>query len=170
VRDSKALFLALLALASPPTAASSVESSGEAKHYSPYAQTTQATNVYWGDSHLHTAFSLDAGLFGNTLEPDDAYRCARGEELVSSTGIPVKLARPLDWMVLTDHTDLMGIAADIHSGTANILAEKKGREWHEAFQKGGEAAFDLIGNFSQMTLPEQMVIDYSPGSEVFGRI
>ncbi len=172
--QKKTLCSTLLALAALPAAASSDVVSEAAKHYSPYAGTTQATNVYWGDSHLHTAFSLDAGLFGNTLEPDDAYRFARGEELISSTGIPVKLARPLDWMVLTDHTDLMGIAADIQSGTPNILADKKGKEWHEAFQKGGkaagEAAFDLISNFSQMTLPEQMVTDYSPGSEVFGRV
>jgi hypothetical protein len=77
-------------------------------------------------------------------------------------------------MVLTDHTDLIGTATDIQSGTPNILADKKGKEWHEAFKKGGnaagEAAFDLIGNFAQMTLPEQLVEDYSPGSEVFGRI
>lgn len=171
---SKTIISALLALASLHAAASSTKTSEAAKQYSPYAGTTLATNVYWGDSHLHTGFSLDAGLFGNTLEPDDAYRFARGAELVSSTGIPVKLARPLDWMVLTDHTDLMGVAADIQSGTPNILAEKKGKEWHEAFQKGGkaagEAAFDLISNFSQMTLPKQMVSDYSPGSEVFARV
>ena len=106
--------------------------------------------------------------------PDDAYRFARGGELISSSGIPVKLARPLDWMVLTDHTDLMGIATDIQSGSPNILADKKGKEWHEAFKKGGkvagDAAFDLISNFAQMTLPEQLVEDYSPGSEVFGRV
>jgi len=172
--QKKTLFSILLALSSLPSTASSDGISETAKHYSPYAETTQATNVYWGDSHLHTGFSLDAGLFGNTLEPDDAYRFARGEELISSTGIPVKLARPLDWMVLTDHTDLMGVAADIQSGTPNILALKKGKEWHEAYKKGGkaagEAAFDLIRNFAQMTLPEKMVTDYSPGSEVFGRV
>jgi hypothetical protein len=168
------LLSALTALTVVPAAASFEDTSAAAKNYSPYANTTQANNVYWGDSHLHTAFSLDAGLFGNTLVPDDAYRFARGEELISSTGIPVKLTRPLDWMVLTDHTDLMGITADIQSGTSNILAEKKGKEWREAFQKGGKAAaaaaFDLIVNFAQMTLPEQIVSDYSPGSEVFGRV
>jgi hypothetical protein len=168
------LSFALLSLAALHVAASTEGSSSAAMNYSPYATTTQATNVYWGDSHLHTGLSLDAGLFGNKLGPDEAYRFARGEELKSSSGIPVKLARPLDWMVLTDHTDLMGIASDIQSGTPNILADKKGKEWHEAFNKGGaaagEAAFDLIGNFAQMTLPEQLVEDYSPGSEVFGRV
>ncbi|WP_370981161.1 DUF3604 domain-containing protein [Agaribacterium sp. ZY112] len=144
------------------------------KNYSPYANTTQASNVYWGDSHLHTGLSLDAGLFGNTIGLDDAYRFARGDEIKSSTGIPVKLSRPLDWLIVTDHTDLMGIAADIKSGTPNILADKKGKEWHEAFVKGGKAAgaaaFDLITNFSQMTLPEQLLEDYSPGSDVFNGV
>ena len=144
------------------------------KKYSPPANATHATNVYWGDSHLHTGLSLDAGLFGNTLGPDEAWRLARGEKIVSSTGIPVQLARPLDWMVLTDHSDMMGIATDIKEGTPNIVADPKGKEWHEGFKKGGraagEAAFDLIQNFSQMTVPEQLVKDYSPGSKVFGRV
>ena len=83
------------------------------KKYSPPANTTHATNVYWGDSHLHTGLSLDAGLFGNNLGPDDAFRLARGEKITSSTGLPVKLARPLDWIVMTDHSDMMGIATDI---------------------------------------------------------
>ncbi len=144
------------------------------KKYSPHANNTQPNNVYWGDSHLHTGLSLDAGLFGNTVSIDDAYRLARGEQINSAKGIPVKLARPLDWLIVTDHSDLMGIAADIQNGTDNILAIPKGKEWHEGFKKGGkaagEAAFDLISNFSQMTLPKQLIKEYSPGSEVFGRI
>ncbi len=127
--------------------------------YSPYAQRSFPSRVYWGDTHLHTSLSLDAGLFGNTLGPDEAWRFARGEEVVSSTGLPVKLGRPLDWMVLTDHTDLMGIATDIQRGAPNVLAVPKGKEWHEGFKKGGkaagEAAFDLITHFAQMKVPEQ---------------
>jgi hypothetical protein len=168
------VFSALLIAPVGAALAAPQDADGTASTYSPYAMTTQANNVYWGDSHLHTALSLDAGLFGNTLGPDEAFRFARGEELTSATGLPVKLARPLDWMILTDHTDLMGIAADIQSGTPNILAVEKGKEWHEGFKKGGkaagEAAFDLISNFAQMTLPEQIVEDYSPGSEVFGGV
>lgn len=168
------LLIATIATTSTQTLASSTKPTEAAKKYSPPANTTHATNVYWGDSHLHTGLSLDAGLFGNTLGPDEAWRLARGERIIASTGIPVQLARPLDWMVLTDHSDMMGIAADIKSGTPNILADKKGKEWHEGFKQGGraagEAAFDLIQNFSQMTLPEQLLNDYSPGSEVFGRV
>jgi len=144
------------------------------KTYSPYAQRNFPSRVYWGETHLHTGLSLDAGLFGNILGPEDAYRFARGEEIKSSTGLPVKLGRPLDWMAVTDHTDAMGLATDIQKGTPNILAVPKGREWHEGFKQGGQAAgkaaFDLITHFAQMKLPEQMLKDYAPGSRVTNNV
>lgn len=144
------------------------------KAYSPYAKRNFPTRVYWGETHLHTGLSLDAGLFGNILNHEDAYRFARGEEITSSTGQPVKLSRPLDWLVITDHSDMMGFATDIQNGAPNILKNPKGKEWHEGFKKGGEAAgkaaFDLITHFSQMTVPEQLVSDYSPGSEVYNNL
>ncbi len=90
--------------------------------------------MYWGDTHLHTALSLDAGLFGNTLGHEEAYRFARGEEVTSATGLPVKLSRPLDWLVITDHSDMMGFAPDVQRGAPNVLAEAKGREWNEGFR------------------------------------
>ena len=139
--------------------------------YSPYADRPFPNGLYWGETHVHTGLSLDAGLFGNILGHEDAYRFARGEQVRSSSGLPAKLRRPLDWLVITDHSDMMGIATDIQKGTPNILAVPKGKEWHEAFKKGGkaagEAAFDLITHFSQMTVPEQLVSDYSPGSKVY---
>jgi len=142
--------------------------------YSPYAQRSFPSQVYWGETHLHTGLSLDAGLFGNTTGHETAYRLARGEEVTSSTGLPVKLGRPLDWLVITDHSDMMGIATDIQEGAPNILADPKGREWYEGFQQGGqaagEAAFDLITNFTQGTIPPQMLEDYSPGSPVYTRV
>ncbi len=144
------------------------------KTYSPYAQRSFPSHVWWGDSHLHTGNSLDAGLFGNTVGLDDAYRLARGGEIKASTGLPIKLSRPLDWLIITDHTDLMGIAADIQKGAPTVMADPKGKEWAEAFQKGGreagEAAFDLITNFAQGTLPKALLEAYSPGSEVFNGI
>lgn len=143
----------------------------QGESYSPYAKRNFPSNVFWGETHLHTGLSLDAGLFGCILDHEDAYRFARGEEVTSSIGLPVKLSRPLDFLVVADHSDMMGIASDIKSGTPNILANEKGREWHEGFKKGGQAAadaaFDLIQSFSQMTLPEQLLEDYSPGSSVY---
>jgi hypothetical protein len=139
--------------------------------YSPYAKRGFPSRVFWGETHLHTGVSLDAGLFGATLGHEEAYRFARGEEVISSTGLPVKLSRPLDWLVIADHSDMMGIATDIQNGAPNILADPKGKEWHEGFRKGGEAAgkaaFDLITHFSQGTVPKSLLEAYSPGSAVY---
>ena len=151
-----------------------LESLYPGKAYSPYAQRYFPSQVYWGETHLHTGLSLDAGLFGNTLGHEDAYRLARGEEVISSTGLPVKLSRPLDWLVIADHSDMMGIATDIQRGAPNIVAIPEGKRWHEAFLEGGaaagKAAFELIQAFSQFTVPEKMVTDYSPGSANYANI
>jgi len=144
------------------------------KTYSPYAQRNFPSRIFWGETHLHTGVSLDAGLFGNILGHDDAYRFARGEEIKSSTGLPVKLGRPLDWLVIADHSDMMGIAFDIQSGAANIMAVPKGKEWAQGFQEGGEAAgkaaFDLITHFAQMKIPEELLNQYSPGSSIYNSV
>ncbi len=141
------------------------------KTYSPYAQRSFPSNVYWGDTHLHTALSADAGLFGNTLGLEQAYRFNRGEEVVSATGLPVKLGRPLDWLVIADHSDMMGFSTDLAKGAPNILATEEGKRWYEGLQAGGEAAadaaLDLITNFSQGNLPMQLLEDYSPGSKIY---
>ncbi len=153
---------------------SDIEGLYPGKAYSPYAQRSFPSQVYWGDTHVHTGLSLDAGVFGNTTGPETAYRFARGEEVVSSSGLPVKLGRPLDWLVITDHSDMMGFATDVQSGSPNMLADPKGREWHEGFMAGGDAAgraaFDMIASFTQGTFPENLAKDYSPGSNVYTKV
>jgi len=142
--------------------------------YSPYAKRDFPSNVYWGETHLHTGLSLDAGLFGNILGHEDAYRFARGEEITASSGQQAKLGRPLDWLVITDHSDMMGLASGVQNGDPNVLEVPKGKEWHEEFKKGGDAAgkaaFDLITHFAQMKVPEKLVSDYSPGSDVYNKL
>ena len=151
-----------------------VESLYPGKAYSPWAERSFPSRVYWGETHLHTGLSLDAGLFGNTTGHDTAYRLARGEEVTSSTGQPVKLSRPLDFLVITDHSDMMGIATDIQNGAPNIMANPKGKEWAEGFAKGGNAAgvaaFDLITSFAQGTIPEELLNQYSPGAPVYNNV
>ncbi|MEJ2533597.1 MAG: DUF3604 domain-containing protein, partial [Halioglobus sp.] len=119
------------------------------KSYSPYASRDFPNEVLWGDSHLHTGISFDAGTAGATLLPEDAYRFARGEEVVSSYDIPVKLSRPLDWLAVTDHTDNMGFIVDLAAGKPNILATPQGRDWHERLKTARkddkpEIAYDII--------------------------
>jgi hypothetical protein len=144
------------------------------KVYSPYAQRSFPSRVFWGDTHLHTALSMDAGLFGARLGLEDAYRFARGEEVMASSGQPAKLARPLDWLVIADHSDGMGFITDLAVGKPDVIAFEQGKKWYEGLQKGGEAsaaaALDLIGTFSQGQVDPEMMAEYSPGGKTYESI
>jgi len=141
------------------------------KVYSPYAHRNFPERPLWGDSHLHTALSMDAGLFGNRLPPRDAYRFARGEEVVSSTGQAVRLSRPLDWLAITDHSDGMGMVGDIAAGKPQLLAYEQAARWNKGMAEGGDAAvqaaLDLITTFSQGKMNPEMFALYSPGSKLY---
>ncbi|MHC4940122.1 MAG: DUF3604 domain-containing protein [Planctomycetota bacterium] len=127
------------------------------EHYSPYAGRNFPTRVYWGDTHLHTTMSMDAGAFGARLTPADAYRFARGEGLKSSTGLMVKLSRPLDFLVVSDHSDNMGFFPRLFAGDPAFLADPTGKRWYEMIQRGGqdgvEVAVEVIVAFSQNKFP-----------------
>lgn len=135
--------------------------------YSPYAERSFPTRPLFGDTHLHTSFSFDAGAFGARLAPRDAYRFARGEQVTASSGQPAKLSRPLDFLVVADHSDNMGFFPDLFAGKPSVLADPTGRKWYDMIQsgKGGEAAFEIINAFSQGTLPKDLI--YSPGTRAY---
>src|SRR5262245_56538985 len=135
--------------------------------YSPYAGRDFPTRPFFGDTHLHTSFSMDAGAFGTRIGPREAYRFARGEEITASSGQPVKLSRPLDFLVVADHSDNMGFFPDLIGGKAELLANPTGRKWYDLIQsgRGGEAAIDIIVQFSQGTFPKELM--YTPGSRAY---
>ncbi len=99
--------------------------------YSPYAGRRYPDRPYFGDSHVHTAWSADAGGSGATLGPEEATRFARGEQVVSTSGQPVKLGTPLDWVVITDHSDGMGVISEIKGGNAEMMADPTIKRWHD---------------------------------------
>jgi hypothetical protein len=119
------------------------------KIYSPYVERTAADanfaeGVYWGDTHLHTSYSTDAGMVGATLTPEDAYRFALGEEILSNTGQRVRLIRPLDFLVVSDHAENLGLAALIDESNPSLLANEWGREAHDLVKAGkGNDAFQI---------------------------
>src|ERR1041385_480868 len=94
--------------------------------YSPYVGRNFPTRPLFGDTHLHTSFSMDAGAFGCRLTPRDAYRFARGEEIMASSGQPAKLSRPLDFLVVADHSDGFGFFPQLLSGDPELLATPEG--------------------------------------------
>lgn len=94
--------------------------------FSPYAGRTYPTRPLFGDTHLHTAISVDAGTM-NRLGQEEAFRFARGEEVTSMGGLRAKLSRPLDWLVVSDHAELYGLMPQLLAGDPDILATKQGR-------------------------------------------
>ena len=125
------------------------------------------TRPLFGDTHLHTGWSFDAGTFGCRLTPGDAYRFARGEEISASSGQPAKLARPLDFLVVADHSDNMGLFTDLLAGKPELLANRMGRRWYNLIRagKGGEAAFEISFALSSGLFPKDMV--YTPATPAF---
>ncbi len=137
--------------------------------YSPYANRNFPTNVYWGDTHVHTGMSMDAGAFGARLKPADAYRFARGEQLRSSTGQDVKLSRPLDFLVVSDHSDNMGFFPRLIGGEPSMLADPTGRRWYDMINAGGQegtkAAVEIIQALTGNKFPPALAA--LPGTDAY---
>ena len=123
--------------------------------YSPYAGKNYPTKLLWGDTHVHTNLSLDARAFGVILGPEEAYRLARGNEVTTSHGEQIKLSRPLDWLVVTDHSDAMGAMHEVVAGNEELLKDPKVKEWHERIHAGGDealgATMEIIETFAGIT-------------------
>ncbi len=113
--------------------------------YSPYPQQNFPNQVYFGETHLHTSFSTDAGMIGNTLGPDEAFRIARGKPFVSSMGVPGRLSRPFDFVVVADHSENLGLAPAIAASDPGLLAIPWGKKIHDLVKDGRPMdAFDMF--------------------------
>ena len=169
-----AFFLIVLAAAVSaqdpvPPPESLTDAFPQQRHYSPYAGRNFPTEVFWGDTHLHTGMSMDAGAFGARLSPEDAYRFARGEEITSSTGQQVKLSRPLDFLVVADHSDNMGFFPRLYAGEPSMLADPTGRRWYDQIQEGGQAAVavavEIVQAITGDSFPEALAS--LPGTDAY---
>ena len=98
--------------------------------YSPYVGRAFPDQVFFGDTHFHTNLSFDAGLVGTTLDVDAGFRFARGEKVISNTGQPVQLIRPLDFLVVRDHAEFIGLAPLIHESHPELLVDTSGNWVH----------------------------------------
>ncbi len=119
-------------------------------------------DVYFGDTHVHTGWSFDAGLDGATLSPTDAYRFAIGEEVTSNTGTKTRLKRPYDWFLISDHSDGMGTINEVIGGNAEMMENEILKRWNEAFASGEESAAadaksEVINLQSTGKLPQQIM-------------
>jgi hypothetical protein len=156
---SLAILLALYGTANATTSAmfDKEHTTAPVKEFSPNVNRNYPTNVYFGDTHLHTRLSMDAGTFGNRLGLEDAYRFTRGEEVTASKGFKAQLGRPLDFVVIADHSDGMGFFDMFASGDPMMMEKEEGRRWNKAINEGGQASVDaaleIITMFSQGKMP-----------------
>ena len=125
-RSELKAWLILMLTAILPVGVSAEES------YSPYVHQSYPTRVYWGDTHVHTALSHDAYILGNRLMPDDAYRFAKGETIRASSGRQVRLRRPLDFLMVADHAENLGVLPQLAAGGGSLPTTKVSRRWAKA--------------------------------------
>jgi hypothetical protein len=117
--------------------------------YSPYAGRKYPGRVYFGDTHHHTLNSGDAIMGGNRLGPEDSYRFALGEEVVSSSGVPAKLSRPLDFLVISDHAEGLGVVAELLAGNPAFMSDETMVRWNKALRAGGQEAIEARAEISR---------------------
>ena len=120
--------------------------------FSPYVGRSYPTRPLFGDTHLHTSVSVDAGTL-NRVGQEDAYRFARGEEVMSTGGLRAKLSRPLDFLVISDHAEMYGLMPQLLAGDPEILATETGKQWYKALTSGDfdtifATAMEIVGSLS----------------------
>lgn len=128
------------------------------RSFSPYANRKFPTRPLWGDQHVHTSWSFDAG-FACTLGVEEALRFARGEQVESTYGVPAQLSRPLDWLVMTDHSDSLGFTSEIRAGNKELMGDDLMKKWNKAMNSGDldqiiPVAMDAIQRQGEGTLPQ----------------
>lgn len=116
--------------------------------------------LLWGDTHLHTLNSADAFAFGARLSPADAYKFARGDVVVSNSGQKTQLNRPLDFLVVADHAEGLGLINELFVGNPKLISDPKAKRWHEMLNEGSEQSArvgkELIVSHANKTLPKTM--------------
>lgn len=122
----------------------------EAKDYSPWVDQNYPQRPFFGDTHVHTSLSFDGVTFGTKLDANDAYRFAKGEEVTSSTGMRAKLSRPLDFIVVADHAESLGVFNAVRDGNPKLMEVPTLRRWRDELRAGGETALGTYIEFVDM--------------------
>jgi hypothetical protein len=128
-----------------------------ASKFSPYAGRNFPTRVFFGDTHLHTAVSVDAGTMCR-IGQEDAFRFARGEEITTTHGLRAKLSRPLDFLVVSDHAEMYGLMPRLLAGDPEILSSEIGKRWYTELQSGDRdrifaTAMEIVASLSKKDPP-----------------
>lgn len=107
--------------------------------------TAYPEQVLWGDTHLHTSNSVDAFGFGTRLDPETALRFAMGEEVIATTGAKARLARPLDFLVVSDHAAGLGSTKALYEAPRMLIKDPTLLRWHDMMHEGPEGSLKAMG-------------------------
>jgi len=119
--------------------------------YSPPVANDNPTRVFWGDTHVHTSLSADAFSMGNrSMGPEQAYRFARGETVTAQGGVKARLARPLDFLMVADHADFLGVFPRVYSRSPDIIDTRLGRRWVGHVEAGAD--FRVMMEFAMLAM------------------
>ncbi len=128
--------------------------------YAPAALDDFPTEVFWGDTHVHSSFSVDANSMGNTrLSPADAYRFAKGHAVVANSGRTARLEAPLDFLVVSDHAEYMGLLPALRAGNEALLADPVGRRLSEGVRGDEASQYAVISEVIASLMASEPIID-----------
>ena len=128
------LLRVLAAALAAAVATAQPHSHANTETYSTGVGTDYPKQVFFGDLHLHSNISADAQSMGNLLLTSaDAYRFARGEQVMASNGLPARLKRPLDFLAVTDHAEFMGIYRMFNLQDPRLMETSLGQAWREKY-------------------------------------
>jgi hypothetical protein len=132
------------------------------------------TNLYWGDTHLHTSYSPDAYLMQNrSADPDTAYRYAKGYPVVHPYHkARIQIDTPLDFLVVSDHGEFMGVIPLLLQGDPRVAETETGRRYREWVQQGREIEMfgELIAQINKVAPPNPDLNNPEINAYVWGQI
>ncbi|MBK7948561.1 MAG: DUF3604 domain-containing protein [Deltaproteobacteria bacterium] len=139
--------------------------------YSPRLRPNPSRNLYWGDTHLHTSLSFDANASGNRLPPESAYRFAKGEVVLASSGLRALIDRPLDFLVVSDHAEYLGLLAALRADDPAVLGTPDGRRLRDRVASGAEGSVAVSWEIARSaTTGEAIAVDPRVGTTAWHRL
>ncbi|MFK7977988.1 MAG: DUF3604 domain-containing protein [Halioglobus sp.] len=141
-----------------------IATDSEAQQYAPRLTGPQQRNLYWGDLHVHSNFSPDAFAFGNTnLTADDAIKFAAGKRITASNGLDVQLQQPLDFLLVADHAEFIGVFPKLLARDEGFLSTALGTRWNTLLQESdnlGAIMGDWVGLLQNPDYEQELTEPY----------
>src|SRR5262249_34350506 len=126
------------------------------------------THLYWGETHLHTTLSTDGYVPGPyAIHPEQAFRYARGLPVLHPTvHHRVRLKRPLDFMVVTDHSDFLGLQVMLAGGQKGLVDSETGKRLADLFKTNQGVIMGLTQRGNAQISMAQMIQAWKPVAAV----